>query len=226
MHGVRLVDPFEHGVGAEVAVAFGERVDRCLRERVHGVAADQRVDVERGGVRRVLRRRRRPQRALHPRALRRERVPARAGERREELLVRELGVGDRGLARATRWPSGSRRSVSVSTRLTKNDATDARCEMSSPAATRCSSPSKNASITCAYRSRPKISVTLTLIPAASVAAIAGMPSSGGRDLDHHVGPVEPVPELLRLARWSRRCRARGRATTSTDTKPSAPSSSS
>ena len=59
-------------------LARRERVDRCLRERVDGVAADQRVDVERGGVRRVLRRRRRPQRALHPRALRRERVPARA----------------------------------------------------------------------------------------------------------------------------------------------------
>ena len=54
------------------------------------------VDVERGGVRRVLRGGRRPQRPLHPRALRRERVPPRAGERREEELVRELGVGDRG----------------------------------------------------------------------------------------------------------------------------------
>ena len=55
-----------------------ERVDRRLRERVDRVAADQLVDVQRGGVRRVLRRRRRPQRPLQPRAGRREIVPARA----------------------------------------------------------------------------------------------------------------------------------------------------
>ena len=62
--------PSSTASATQVGVALAQHVDRRLRERVHGVLADEVVDVERGGVRRVLRRRRRPQRPLLARARR------------------------------------------------------------------------------------------------------------------------------------------------------------
>ena len=41
-------------------------------------------------------------------------------------------------------------------------------------------------------------MTLTLTPRAVSSSIAGIAGLGGRDLDHHVGPREPVPQLDRL----------------------------
>ena len=107
-------------------LAGRQHVDRRLRERVHGVGADELVDVERGGVRGVLRRRRRPQRALHARARGcRASSSARRSARSRNIWYASLAFATAALPRSG-WPSGSRRSVSVSTRLTKNDATDAR----------------------------------------------------------------------------------------------------
>ena len=78
-------------------VSAGARgVDRRLGHRVDRVRADQRVHVERVGIRRVLRRRRGPERALDVGALGGERLPARAGEDALERAVGELRVGDRG----------------------------------------------------------------------------------------------------------------------------------
>ena len=123
-----LAGAVEVGVdGAGQRAVVLERVERGLGHRVDRVRADEGVDVERVGVVGVLGRRRRPQRPLHPGAPGGQRLPAVAREALEEQLVGELGVGHRRLA-----PQGERlvgadrvepRSTSVSTRLTKNDAT-------------------------------------------------------------------------------------------------------
>ena len=105
----RLVEAFEHRVAAHLAVIL-ERLDRLERHRVHGVGPDQLLDVDHVAVGRVLRRRRRPQAALLRRALPLEVLPARAGERLEEVLVRELRVRDRELTlqrRVARQPPGA-----------------------------------------------------------------------------------------------------------------------
>ena len=73
----------------------GRRSTRLGRHRVHGVGADQLLDVEHVAVGRVLGRGRGPERPLHARALRGERLPARPGERLLEVLVGELRVRDR-----------------------------------------------------------------------------------------------------------------------------------
>ena len=104
-----------------------ERLDRLERHRVHRVGADQLLDVEHVAVRRILRRRRRPQAPLVARALAGEVLPPRPGER---LLVSARTPASRSRSpacpRAPDAPSCSRRlSASVSTRETKNDATDA-----------------------------------------------------------------------------------------------------
>ena len=96
------------------------------------------------------------------------------------------------------WPSGSRRSVSVSTRLTKNDATDAMPRMSSPPADPLLEPFE-------------IGLDHLLVPLqredqrdVDVEAGGGGVGdrreafAGRRDLDHHVGPAEPGEQLLRL----------------------------
>ncbi len=94
---VRLVDALHHRVAAHLAVIL-ERLDRLERHRVHGVGPDELLDVHRVAVGGVLRRGRRPQRALRPRALALQVLPALALERLAEVLVRELRVRDRELA--------------------------------------------------------------------------------------------------------------------------------
>ncbi len=87
----------------------------------------------------------------------------------------------------------SLRSTSVSILLTKNEATDAIGDRSWPAAAAFSMPVMNASMTWAYRSSPKISVTLTLIPSDRHCVIAGRPcrvagilmNRFGRSASHH-----------------------------------------
>ena len=122
----RVVDVGVDGAG-QLAVIL-ERGDGRLGERVDRVGPDQAVDVERVGVGRVLGRGRRPQGPLQVRAERGEAVPAITGEALAEQLVGEFGLRDRGAAPrgfgVRRSPMASRRwSTSVSTRLTKNDAT-------------------------------------------------------------------------------------------------------
>ena len=115
----------------------------------------------------------------------------------------------------------SLRSTSVSIRLTKNDATEASVEMSRPAASAPSSPAMYASMTWPYRSREKISVTLTLIPSATQAVIAGSPSSVagilmnrlGRSTIHHSARASAM--VFAVSRASR-------GSTSRDTRPSTP----
>src|SRR5437868_2269388 len=46
-HPARALDVPEDRVGAKIPVAVGERVERRLGERVHGVPADEVVDVQR-----------------------------------------------------------------------------------------------------------------------------------------------------------------------------------
>ena len=143
---LRLVAPAGHQVALDLAVV-GERVERLLGHRVDGVGDDQVGDVERVGVVRVLHAGRRPQRALRVGAGVRELLPAVA---RDDLLVRrvgEPGVGDRRLAAQRQWPrrvpiASSRLSTSVSTRDTKNDATDWIRLRSRPASRAASRPDR------------------------------------------------------------------------------------
>ena len=109
-----------------------ERVDRLGRHRVDRVRADERVDVQKVRVGRVLGGGRRPQRALDLGTLGRQRLPAGAGERWPKCWYASWAWATAAWPRRARiaWspPLGpascsSRRSTSVSTRLTKNDAT-------------------------------------------------------------------------------------------------------
>ena len=116
------------GVAADDAVV-GDRVDGLLRRGVDGVRGDQFDDVPGVVVGGVLDAGGGPQRALLVRAGGLQRVPRVAGELLLVELVGQPGVGDRGLARAVLQPRGcrcssSRLSISVSTRETKNEATE------------------------------------------------------------------------------------------------------
>ena len=73
--------------------------------------------------------------------------------------------------------ASSRLSASVSTRLTKNDATDAIVLSGSPRLARSSSAARYDSITEAYASREKSSVMLTLMPSARRRRAAAAPSA-------------------------------------------------
>ena len=66
-----------------------ERIDRRVGKSVHGVGADQFVDVQGVGVRRILRARGRPERTLYRGAGVLQRVPARAAEGATERVVRQ-----------------------------------------------------------------------------------------------------------------------------------------
>ena len=117
-----------HLVALDLAVV-GDGVHGLLGHRVHGVLDDQVVDVHRVLVVGVLHAGRRPQRALPAGAVGLERGPAVAGEELLVGLVGQARVGDAGLALEVGVGAGpsraSRRlSISVSTRETKNDATE------------------------------------------------------------------------------------------------------
>ena len=94
---LRLVEvPLERG--RDLAVVL-ERLDRLLGHRVHGLGADQLLDVHHVAVLRVLRRGRGPEAALRacaPFAC--QRLPALAREELLVALVGELRVRDRELA--------------------------------------------------------------------------------------------------------------------------------
>ena len=116
-------------------------------------------------------------------------------------------------------------STSVSTRLTKNDATDAIEDRSWPASAACSIPAKYASMTSPYRSREKISVTLMLIPSARHWVIAGSPAGVagilmnrfGRSTSHHRARASAMVFSVSPA---------SRGSTSSETRPSTPSEAS
>ena len=74
-----------------------KRLDRLGRHGVDRVAPDQRLHIEHVAIGRVLGAGRRPEQALRPRALGRERLPAVARDQLEIILISELGVGDRDL---------------------------------------------------------------------------------------------------------------------------------
>ena len=86
----------------------------------------------------------------------------------------------------------------------------------------CSMPARNASITSSYRLSEKISVTLTLMPSASVSVIAGMPSRVAGILMNRLGRSTSHHSALASATvvgvsWA------SRGSTSIDTRPSTPS---
>ena len=93
----RLVDPFEDGV-AQVTAVVEEGLEGLLRKGVHGVGADEVLDVEEVGVGGVLRPGGRPERALHAGPLGRERLPRARSEGGEVVLVDDLRVREGGLS--------------------------------------------------------------------------------------------------------------------------------
>src|SRR6266545_4267234 len=126
------------------------------------------------------------------------------------------------MACASGVPILSRRlSTSVSILDTKNDATEAISDRSYPFALACSMPARKASITSSYRCSPKVRVTLTLMPAASVAVIAGSPAlvAGilmnrlGRSTSHHNAFASALVRSVSAAI---------RGSTSMETRPSMP----
>ena len=66
-------------------------------------------------------------------------------------------------------------------------------------------------MTSRWRSRLKISVTLTLMPSAMTCGDRLEALDRRGDLDHHVRPADLVPELLGLGDRARRCRGRAPA---------------
>ena len=102
------------GVGRCLAVV-AERIHRRGRDGVDGVAADERLDIHRVLVGRILGAGGSPKQALRLRARCRQRLPARAGEQRLVAGIGELGVGDRHLAAQRDPPTGL--SPSSSSRL-------------------------------------------------------------------------------------------------------------
>ena len=114
-----------------------------------------------------------------------------------------------------------RLSISVSTRETKKEATDSIFERSLPAACACSSPLRKAFITARYRSRLKISVTLTLMPSASTAVMAGRPSRVAGILTSTLSRSTAAESCLACSTvfsvsWA------SRGSTSIETRPSTP----
>ena len=150
-HAAGLVVGAGDRVAGDLAVV-GDGVEGLLRHGVDGVRGDQLGDVEGVGVGRVLDAGGGPQRTLGV-APRRRRGSSSAGSRRPP---RRPG------RRAGRWPraalplralassvpmASSRLSISVSTRETKNEATEWILERSLPSSRACSRPVRKAFIT-------------------------------------------------------------------------------
>ena len=107
----------------------------------------------------------------------------------------------------------------MSTRETKNEATDAIVERSPPpSASRCT-PRTYASATSRWRSSEKISVTLTGMPAAIVSSIAGSPSFVAGILMNRFGRSTSACRRLASAIVASVSRARF-GSTSSETQPS------
>ena len=115
----------------------------------------------------------------------------------------------------------SRLSTSVSIRLTKNEATEYIDDRSWPAAAACSSPVMNASMTSLYRVREKISVTLTLIPSARQAVIAGSPARVAGILMNRLG-LSTIHYSALASATVLRVSPASRGSTSSETRPSSP----
>ena len=214
---VRAVDR----VAAQRAVVLG-RVHRRLRHGVHRVRRDQVHHVHGVGEGRVLDAGRGPQRPLDARAARAERRPA--GRRRTSARTARR--------RAARWPGrpvprsasasgvpilSSRSSTSVSTRLTKKDATEARPDRSCPAAAAPSRPAMNASMTSLVALQREDQGHVDADALGQALGDGRKPGLGRRDLDEQVGPVDQPPQRLRLGdglapscRWRSAGRPRGR----------------
>ena len=196
-HGVGALSVLGHRVLADLSVV-ADRVHGVHRHRVDGVAPDQLLDVDRVAVGGVLRGGGGPQRALHRGAGRRQTLPPRAGEELAELLVRELHVGDRGRTTQLRSPSGSLASIALSTRLTKNEATDAMPAIGRPASARRSSPRRYAAATPSYALDREQQRDVQVDAVGDQLLDRGHALDRARDLDHHVRPGDTLPDAPRL----------------------------
>jgi hypothetical protein len=152
-------------------------------------------------------------------------LPPLAGELLAEQLIGQFGLGDRGPAPQVQCSAvpiaSSRRSTSVSTRLTKNDATLCAVDGSPPRSTSASSPDRYASMICRYRVREKIRVMLMLRPSAIIARTAGTPSAVAGIFTNRFGAAIRSCSFLAAAVVASVSRATS-AATSSDAKPSVP----
>ncbi len=125
-------------------------------------------------------------------------------------------------ARASGVPiSSNRLSLSVSTRETKNEATEATLLGSPPEAWYSSSPPRYASMTSPYLSSEKIRVMLTEIPSARRRRIAGIPSGVAGIFTSRLGRSICFTQSLASATLASVSPASVGAT-STETNPSVP----
>ena len=92
-HRASRLDVVLDGVGFRLPVVT-ESVHRRRRNGVHGVAADQRLDIHRIFVGRIFGTRGSPEQSLRPCARRRQTLPARPGEQRLVANVSEFCVGN------------------------------------------------------------------------------------------------------------------------------------
>ncbi len=174
-----------------------KRFERGVRERVDRVATDELVHVQRGGVGGVLRRGRRPQRPLQVGAGTREIVPAGAREPLAEHLVRELGVGHRGLP-----PQGvalGQAAVGLGVDPADEEGRDRRDAGDVLAAP---DPLFEPLEVCLDHLliplKGKDQRDVDVETRGGRVGDRGQAFSSGRDLDHHVGPGEPPEQILRL----------------------------
>ncbi len=123
-----------------------EGIERGWRHRIDRIRADERVQVQRVGIERVLGAGAGPQGALDASALGGQSFPALAAEDLAEAGIGSLGIGDGDLAVQRLGPAvgdsraSNARSTAVSTRLTKKEATEATLDRSPPAAASFSRP--------------------------------------------------------------------------------------
>ncbi len=181
----------------------GERVDDRLRHGVDRAGGDQLLDVDHVAVVRVLGRGRRPQRPLRVRA-RRRRAPASGRWRTPRCTPRRRAGRWRWRpCRAAPWPRrepifSSRLSTSVSTRETKNDATEPILVRSWPLALACSRPARKASITSRVALQREDQRHVDADALGERGGDRRQAGLGRRDLDEQVGPVDQPPQRLGL----------------------------
>jgi hypothetical protein len=205
LHGVGHFG-FQAGPGPAVVA---ERVQGLGRHRVHGLGADQLLDVDHVAVVRVLGAGAGPEYALGLGALGEERVPARAGEDLLVALVGHLGVGDRHLAHEALEPGlvGAGRGLC----LFRQDGVHRRVDPAHEEAGHAGHVREGIALR-----RPRLQPfderhrhrlvgrfreqqgDVDVDPVGDQGLDGGEAGGSRRDLDHHVGPRHPLPEVPRF----------------------------
>ena len=184
------------GPGDLAGLAGGHQ--RRQRHRVDGVGADEAVDVERLGVLRVLDARRRPQRALDRAARVAQLREALAPEDLLEPAVGGARVGEPGAARDVAAAGGLEPLVDLGVDARDEERRD-RVAVERLALRVAALHGVEERLHHALVERDREQQRDVDVEALVERLLdRGDPGVGGRDLDHHVGPVDQAPVLARL----------------------------